>query len=128
MKVNKTNLKIIINKNFDFNKNNYVYYWKNENFQTIFTKKNECGNTIYLVYSKRGYTSNICSGKAKFNKEKGILIIYEKCINNKNNHSSIDINKKNDYKNIDMNIKNYQKYFLKCLYEENIVNTYIDCV
>lgn len=43
---------IEISKQLNFNKNNYIYSWKNENFQTIFTKKNDYGNTIYLVCSK----------------------------------------------------------------------------
>ena len=125
---------IQLSKNFDFDKNNYIYLWEGENFQTTYTKKNEYGNLIYLVCSKRGYSSNICPGKAKYNKETGKLIIYEKCINNKNNHNLLDINlfrnhfKNNEYKNIDMNNKIFQKYYIQCLFEQKNIYSYIDCI
>ena len=87
-----------------------------------------------MVCSKRDYTCNICSGKAKFFKDTDKLVIYEKYINYKNNHSILDINlfrnyyKRKDYKSIDMNNKIFQKYLIQCLFEENSVNAYIDCV
>ena len=35
--------------------------------------------------------------------------------------------KNNEYNNIDMNNKIYQKFYVQCLYEDNSVNTFIDC-
>ena len=102
-------------------------------FFNDFYKKTESKNTIYLVCNKRGYSSNICPGKAKFNKDTGELSIYEKCINN-NNHNKVDykefrifFNSKN-FKNLDMNSKHFQKLFIQCLYEDNIVNDYLECM
>ena len=69
---------IELNKNYNFDKNNYIYTWKEANFSTTFIKKTESKNTIYLVCNKRGYSSNICPGKEKFNKDTGELSIYEK--------------------------------------------------
>lgn len=36
--------------------------------------------------------------------------------------------KNNEYKNIDMNNKIFQKYYIQCLFEENNIYSYIDCI
>ena len=93
-----------------------------KNYSTTFIKKTELKNTIYLVCNKREYSSNICPGKAKFNKDTSVLSIYKKSINNNNNHNKIDYNEFRKFFNSDMNLKQFQKLFAQCLYEDNIVN------
>ena len=106
-------------------------------FFNNFYKKTESKNTIYLVCNKRGHSSNICPGKAIFNKDKGVLSICENCINNNNhnhNHNKIEYNEFSKYfnsknfNNLDMNSKHFQKMFIKCLYEKNIVSNYLECM
>ena len=60
---------------------------------TIFTKKYEKCNIIYLVFSKRGINKDKCKGKAKYYKNTGEMIIYNKCTNNQIVHNTIDISK-----------------------------------
>ena len=123
-----------IDKNFDFNKYNYIYSWKNEDYITEYTKKRESGNNIYLVCSKRGKDSKNCLGKAKFNRLTGKLTIYSKCTNKKGNHNGIDINiftklfNNNIFKNINMELYLYQKYYIECLFKNNKVNNYTECI
>ena len=59
------------------------YSWPEEEFITQYTKKSEYGNIIYLACSKRGVNGKDCNGKAKFDRKTGIVIIYEKCKNEK---------------------------------------------
>ena len=121
----------LIRKKFDFNKYNLNYCWKDEDFTTIFTKKYEQGNIIYLVCNKRGYNSKKFQGKLKYNKETGKVFIYSKCINN-NNHLLLNYDKfrefynKDLYNNIDMNILFYKKLFIKCLLKDNIADDYTE--
>lgn len=89
----------------------------------------------YIWYAlNKGYNSNICPGNTKLFKDTDKLVIYEKYINYKNNHSILDINlfrnyyKRKDYKSIDMNNKIFQKDLMHCLFEENSINVYIHCV
>ena len=53
-KINNENIldQIDIDKEFDFNKFNYNYSWKDEDFITIFTKKYETKNNVYLFVIK----------------------------------------------------------------------------
>ena len=45
---------------------------------------------LYIQYVKQEEEKkNICNGKAKFNKENGEIMIYEKCNNNENIHKTI---------------------------------------
>jgi len=75
---NKTIDSFKIDKNFDFEKYNVKYSWDDEDFITEFTKKSQTKSTIYLVCSKRGNQSKNFPGKAKFIKNTGRFIIYEK--------------------------------------------------
>ena len=79
----------LIDKNFDFNKNNIQYSWEDEEFITNYTKKSEYGNLIYLVCTKRGVNGKDCKGKAKFDRKTGKIAIYERINNDKNNHNKI---------------------------------------
>lgn len=123
-----------LDKKFDFNKNNIIYSWKDEEFLTTFNRKSESGNLVYLVCSKRGYDGKACKGKAKFDRNKGIVYIYDKCDNNKNNHNIIDYEyfremyNQDNYKNIDFNLYIYQKLYIKCLFEDNLINNYSEAI
>ena len=100
-----------INKDFNFDENDIQYLWEEEEFITIYKKKSESKNLVYLVCSKRGYNNDKCKGKAKFNRKDGTVTIYEKCINEEGNHDNIDFEafyknyQINSYKNINMNLK-----------------------
>ncbi len=107
-----------INKNFDFDKNNIQYFWDDENYITEYAQKRKTNKYIYLQCTKRGSNGKNCSGKAKFSKETGKILIYEKCDNSKNNHYVMDYVKfknffyHNDFNSINMNLKIFQKYYI----------------
>ena len=73
-----------------FKKYNLKYSWKDLEFITTFTKKYENSKTIYLVCNKRGQTSKICPGKARFIKENSLIEIYCKCKDDKLIHDTIE--------------------------------------
>ena len=79
-----------MDNNFDFNKNNIQYSWLDEEYITTFTKKSESGNLVYLVCSKRGTNGNACPGKAKFDRKKGIFMIYKKFNDENNIHKRLN--------------------------------------
>ena len=112
---------IIINKDFNFDDYDIKYIWEEEEFITIYKKKSESKNIVYLVCSKRGYNNEKCKGKAKLNRKDGKLIMYEKCNNEDGSHDNIDfekffqMNKNNNYNNINMNLRIYQKFYIKSL-------------
>ena len=87
-----------------------------------------------MVCSKRGNQSKNCPGKAKFIKNTGRFIIYEKCINKNNNHLYLDFEKfkeiyySNNYEKMDMKIRLMQKFFITCLLSDNKITTYTDGV
>ena len=81
---------ITISKNFNFDNFNLSYSWKDMDFITNFTKKIERGNIIYLVCTKRGNKNEKCKGKAKFDRKTGKVVIYNKCVNDKNLHTTIN--------------------------------------
>ena len=71
-----------------------------------------------MVSSKRGNQSKNCPGKAKFIKNTGRFIIYEKKMYKyNNNHLYLDFEKfkeiyySNNYEKMDMKIKLMQKFF-----------------
>ena len=66
-----------ISKNFNFEKYNLHYSWDEENFIIKYAKK-EIQKNIYLACTKRGNNGQNCHGKAKFEKNTGKIIIYEK--------------------------------------------------
>ena len=102
-------------------------------FVTIFTKKYERGNNVYLACSKRGPNNDKCKGKAKHEKNKNIIKIYESCVNNPVLHNQTNFStfkqmyEQNNFNNISMNLKLYLRYFVQCLFIDNKANTYIDC-
>lgn len=124
-----------MNRTFDFNKFNFKYYWNDEEeFYTEFTKKTETKNTIFLVLAKRGNLDKGCTGKAKFIKESGELLINEKCKNKNESHNKIDFEYfkdcyyKNQYNNINMNKIIFQKFYVKCLVLDNKITNYTDAI
>ena len=118
----------LINKNFDFDKNNIQYSWDNENYITEYAQKRKSKKFIYLQCTKRGSNGKNCSGKAKFLKEEGKIIIYEKCDNSKNNHYMMNYENykklyyNNNFSYINMNLKIFQKYYIRCLIENNKIS------
>lgn len=78
-----------ISKNFNFEKYNLHYSWDEENFIIKYAKK-EIQKNIYLACTKRGNNGQNCHGKAKFEKNTGKIIIYEKWDNSNNNHYIIE--------------------------------------
>ena len=123
-----------INKDFNFDKNDIQYYWEKEEFITIYKKKSESKNLVYLVCSKRGYNNDKCKGKAKFSRNNGKVIIYEKCNNEDGSHHNINFDyfyelyQSNSYKNINMNLKLYQKFYTRCLYLDNKIKNYTEAI
>lgn len=91
--------KFTIEKNYNFSKYNINYSWLNEEYITEFTRKKESNKWVYLVCTKRGSKKNPCPGKAKFEKETGVIYVYEKCINTNNTHNQLIL--KNSKKCID---------------------------
>lgn len=75
---------IEIGKNFDFDKYNVNYSWDDEDYYIEYIKKKESESTVYLVCRERGNNSQNCPGKAKYNKETGVVEIYIKCDDKKN--------------------------------------------
>ena len=100
-------------------------------FITKFQKKNQSGNLVYLVCSKRGKNSQNCKGKAKYYIKTGVLQIYEKCKNDRDLHTTLtfetfyDLYQTNIFENINMYLRLNQKYYVKCLLKNNDVITYI---
>lgn len=98
----------------------------------LYLQRNMKKKNLYLVCNKRGSLNGKCQGKAKYIKKSGLLIIYEKCINTKNNHSSItyenfkEMYYNNNFSNINFNLSLMQKYFIQCLIENNKVINFID--
>lgn len=125
---------INIDKNYDFDKYNVKYAWEEDNFISEYSKKKETSKLICFHCTKRGNTGKNCSGKAKYIKEKGLFVIYEKCNNKKNIHQGLDFENFKKfyytarYNDIDLNMKIYQKYYVKCLFLDKKANNYTDCV
>lgn len=84
--------------------------------------------------TKRGNKSNICKGKAKYDRKTGEIIIYNLCKNDKNLHVKMDYEefkeklKKNNIKDIDMNLYIYQKYYIRYNLIENKNFDYVTCM
>ena len=101
---------------------------------TIFNKKYEKGNIVYLVCSKRGTNSDKWRGKAKYYKKTGEIIIYNKCTNDPIIHNTIDINKfeqlyhDDNFNNIYMKLRLLQRYYTICLFKDNKAQNFIDIV
>lgn len=80
----------------------------------IFTKKTETDKKVFLICNKGGIKVDKCYGKAIFVKNKGKIVVYNKCNENNNIHTKIGFDnfKKlyylEQYHNIDMNL-NYTK-------------------
>ena len=110
------------------------YSWENEDYKTEYSKKNETETIIYLHCTKRGTSGNICPGKAKFEKNSGKVLIYEKFDDTNKIHKRLEFEDfknfyyNNNYKNIDMNLIIFQKYYVRCLFNDNKVKNYTDCV
>ena len=89
-----------------------------EEYITEYTLKNKTKKFVYLVCTKRGNKTNLCLGKAKYEKNTGKLIIYENCIDN-NNHTKLNFERlKKLYRQenlnmIDINNIRYQKILCK---------------
>lgn len=75
---------IEIGKNFDFDKYNVNYRWDDEDYYIEYIKKKESESSVYLVCRVRGNNSKNYPGKAKYNKETGVVEIYIKCDDKKN--------------------------------------------
>ena len=121
-----------IGKNKEFTKTDVSYSWRDMDFITKFTKKSQTANNVYLTCSKRGINNQKCRRKAKYNIKTGILQIYEKCVNDKDLHTTMslenfyDFYKQNNYENINMDLRYNQKLYVKCLLKDNEVIKYIN--
>ena len=121
-----------IGKNKEFTKTDVSYSWRDMDFITKFTKKSQTANNVYLTCSKRGVNNQKCRGKGKYNIKTGILQIYEKCVNDKDLHTTMslenfyDFYKQNNYENINMDLRYNQKLYVKCLLKDNEVIKYIN--
>ena len=52
--------------------------WQDRDYITIYSKKNENNNTIYLECNKREKAKNKCPGRAKYDKKSSMIYIYAK--------------------------------------------------
>ena len=96
---NKKNKNFFTNSTDIENKQKFINYsWENENFITEYAKKEKL-KKIYLACTKSRNNGKYCPGKAKFIKNSGEVIIYEKCNNSNNKH----------YK---MNYENLKNFFI----------------
>ena len=71
----------IIDKNFNFDQFDLTYSWKDKDFITVYKKKKETTNSIFLEWSKRNSKIKNCKGKAKYDKNSGKVLIYKECDN-----------------------------------------------
>ena len=65
------------------------YFWENQ-YITEYSKKDETETVIYLHCTKRGTSGNICTGKAKFEKNNDKVFIYEKCDDTNKIHKRVE--------------------------------------
>ena len=125
--------RFFIDKNIDFFRVNLLYLLEEMEFIIEFSKKYEKSNIVYLACSKRGTNSDICRDKVKYNKKSGLVQIYEKCTNNIDLHYYLkfdifkEINNTNNYAELDLTLRIFQKYYVRCLLIDNIVNIFLEC-